>query len=388
MNTHLRKKIWLLAMLLPLAASPAAWGVEAELEALKKDVEKLEEEQEKYKIIGLLQTIYAGTDGDAGTPVASGSDTSDNSFFMKRARLGVKGKVVKNVSFKFLAEFDNGVDTRDDREPRVLDALISYKLGAVKLKVGQQKYPWDIEGYSSAEDLPFVERNIGVATFVHPDRKFCRYRDVGLVATAGGKKQKWQVSGSLINGSGISRRDTNDDKDIVLNGRVWPAKGLLVNAGVYEGTSDPNATTGANDISKWTAGFQYDLEQAVGGGEYYSADFDKVKQEWRSFYLYALWRITPKWDIGIRYGELKDDKVGNSTLHQTDVVLTYYINKKKKGLFRGQKISLRYVSRNAGGGLAGSDYKNVANSLGLRGGQLGVGEEIGDVYMVQFQLEY
>jgi len=153
-------------------------------------------------------------------------------------------------------------------------------LGAVKLKVGQFKYAYDIEGYSSAADLPFIERNIGVATFVHPDRKFCRYRDRGVAASIGKKNDKWQVNASVLNGSGISRRDTNNDKDFMLNERLWPAKSLLVNAGYYSGTSDPSGT-GQDGIDKYTLGFQYDLSKAVLGGEYYSADFDKNNQEWR-----------------------------------------------------------------------------------------------------------
>jgi len=81
--------------------------------------------------------------------------------------------------------------------------------------------------------------------------------------------------------------------------------------------------------------------------------------------------------------------VNNSTLDQTDVVVSYYIKKKNKGLFRGQKISLRYSARDSDGGLAGKQYKGVARSLGLRGGDLtNATDDIGDLVMLQLQLEY
>lgn len=387
MKSQLMKSQWLLIPLLALGANTIVSADDAsDIEQLKKDVTKLKKEKSKHKIIGLLQTIYADTDGAKGSNVPGGTDSGTSSFFVKRARLGVKGKVGKGIGYKFLSEFDNGSDSST---PRVLDALVSIKLGgSTKIKVGQFKYAYDIEGYSSAADLPFIERNLGVATFAHPDRKYCRYRDRGVMASFGKKKDKWQINASILNGSGISRRDTNDDKDFVLNGRLWPTKGLLVNAGIYSGTSDANGA-GQDDIDKYTLGFQYDLNEIVLGGEYYSAEFTKANQDWQSLYAYGVWRMTPKWDLGLRYSELEDDNVSNSTLDQTDLVLTYYMKKKNKGLFRGQKISLRYSSRDSDGALAGKAYKGVARSLGLRGGDLtGATDVVGDLVMLQLQLEY
>lgn len=104
----------------------------------------------EIKPTGRLHLDYAAHDGDA--------QPLDDDFLVRRARLGIDGKVGKDWSFEIGYDFAG--------EGSFTDVSFTYegwKAGAIT--VGQFKVPFGLEELTSSNNITFIERALPIAAF-------------------------------------------------------------------------------------------------------------------------------------------------------------------------------------------------------------------------------
>ena len=196
--------LFLIVCLVFLAGRAAA----AEEEVLPVLSEKL------LKIDGYTQVQYTHWEGDS------------EDFRIKRARLGLKGSLLKNIDYSLQ------VDAM--RSPVLLDARVDITLfPRAKLSLGQFKVPFSLENLTPSSALDNVDRTQTV-------KKICPAQDIGSTGrdigmTLSGKFSWIEYTFGVFNGSGINTRDTNDRKDMVGRLVVRPVHFLSVGVSHYEG---------------------------------------------------------------------------------------------------------------------------------------------------------
>ena len=101
---------------------------------------------------------------DVGFYDESGTDDDLNDGSnLRRARLGVKGRIMKDWGYEIV--LDGGDSAADDVD--IDTAFVSYKgLKPVTLALGQHKAPLTLEDRTSSNDIPFIERSLGTNLFV------------------------------------------------------------------------------------------------------------------------------------------------------------------------------------------------------------------------------
>lgn len=159
-----------------------------------------------FKLKGLAQV-------DSRNYVDSGSGgvaTTDDTFLLRRARLGVDGTFYQDFDFQFLTEFGGTGATS------VLDANINYRYKPeLQLKIGKFKQPIGLEQLQS-DPVRFFSEN-ALPTNLVPNR------DLGVQLHGEIQGGFLQYQFGVFNGLGDGRSSTNtdleDDKDVV--GRIF-----------------------------------------------------------------------------------------------------------------------------------------------------------------------
>jgi phosphate-selective porin len=178
-------------------------------------------------IIGYIQPEYkVAFNGNE----VDGTSKNENSFYFRRARLGVAGNIPYDFSYYVLAEFSafqNG--------PYLLDAFVTYNRFKpwFKISMGQFKKPFGLElGSTGCQDLYTINRSKVVNELTSPDR------DLGIMVSGstGAKKffglEKENIlsySMSLTNGTGKNTMDIDREKDFI--GRLVIAPFELISIG-------------------------------------------------------------------------------------------------------------------------------------------------------------
>lgn len=166
------------------------------------------------KISGYSQVQYTYWEGDR------------EDFRIRRARLGLKGSLLKNIDYSLQ------VDAA--RSPVLMDARVDITLfPQAKLSLGQFKVPFSLENLTSSSGLDNVNRTQTV-------KKICPAQDIGATGrdigmTLSGKFSWIEYTFGVFNGSGINTRDTNDKKDMVGRLVVCPFHFLSLGVSHYEG---------------------------------------------------------------------------------------------------------------------------------------------------------
>jgi len=198
-------RILFLFLSLVFLISPAAAGEE---EALPVVSEKL------LKLSGYSQVQYTHWEGDR------------EDFSIRRARLGLRGSLLKNIDYSLQVDAV--------RSPVLLDARVDITLfPQAKLSFGQFKVPFSLENLTSSSALDLVDRTQSV-------KKICPAQDIGATGrdigmTVSGKFSWIEYSLGVFNGSGINTRDRNDRKDMVGRLVVRPFDFLSIGISHYEG---------------------------------------------------------------------------------------------------------------------------------------------------------
>lgn len=133
-------------------------------------------------------------------------DTTDiDSFFVRRARLGIEATMFDHFEFRFLPDFGQG-------QARIQDAYLNvHYCDALQVEMGKFKQPFSYEQLIQDRFVPMIERSI--------IDQLVPARDVGFMLHGQklfGGRLDWAVS--VSNGEINGDADTNSNKD--LAGRV------------------------------------------------------------------------------------------------------------------------------------------------------------------------
>ena len=139
-----------------------------------------------------------------------GPELNDGSN-LRRARLGVKGKIMKDWGYEIV--LDGGDSAADDVD--IDTAFVSWKgLKPLTLTLGQHKAPLTLEDRTSSNDIPFIERSLGTNLFVGPagGKRF------GLSGVAHG--DMWWVGAGLFGEKLGKDASTGRDEQWSYAGRI------------------------------------------------------------------------------------------------------------------------------------------------------------------------
>jgi phosphate-selective porin len=213
------------------------------------------------QIIGYIQGEFSSEllGKDAGN-----NSLNKNSFYFRRARLGVTGTIPYDFSYYVMAELSPTL-----KGPYLLDAFITYKRFApyVKVSVGQFKSPFGLELSTPCQSLYTVDRSQVVNELASP------FRDQGIMISGGtdslqffGMKNKNILSYSLAltNGTGLNAADNNRYKDIIGRVAFAPCSYFQVGGSLHYGKQkNPDATVTKPDVlTRWGADLQ--LKKSMG----------------------------------------------------------------------------------------------------------------------------
>lgn len=125
----------------------------------------------------------------------------NNDFYMRHARIGLKGKMYGYYDFNLAGEFGKG-------KSDLWDAYIGFNyFPSAKLRFGQFKQPFSLEWCSPADWRDFVEMPLPIDNLT-PDR------DIGAMVHGNLGGQLVNYSLAISNGTGKNTSDTNNRKDV------------------------------------------------------------------------------------------------------------------------------------------------------------------------------
>ena len=132
-------------------------------------------------------------------------EKSQDGFRLRRARVELKGEILKNINY--------AVQVDATKSSILLDARVGISFcPKTELNFGQFKVPFSLENLTSTSLLDTINRSQTV-------EKLCPGRDIGaggrdIGITFNGKYSWAEFAVGIFNGSGINKTDDNDQKDI------------------------------------------------------------------------------------------------------------------------------------------------------------------------------
>jgi len=215
----------------------------------KKKVAKKEEEKKKPKVTaGFNNGFYLETaDKESIIRIRGrfhgdfkaylGDNPGHDSFFVRRARLALAGRLFKYYAFRIEEEFANG--------PKLNDAFINvqyYK--PAQFIFGQFKVPFSMEEMHSDNWIDFMERSIA--------NKIAPSRDIGMMFHGPISDDRLYYQVGYFNGYKKNAVDVDDGKD--LSGRVVVSPFLKSGINAFKGLRLGGSFTYGNEnltASQW-----------------------------------------------------------------------------------------------------------------------------------------
>jgi len=188
----------------------------------------------------LVRVSIAG-EGSEQFPVFSGSamklgaytqvrythwERSHDGFRIRRARVGLKGEILKNINYSLQVDAT--------KSTILLDARVGISFSQqTELNFGQFKVPFSLENLTSSSLLDTINRSQTV-------EKLCPGRDIGAAGrdigvTFNGRASWIEYSLGIFNGSGINKTDDNDQKDVAVRLVLYPVSSLGLGLSYYDG---------------------------------------------------------------------------------------------------------------------------------------------------------
>lgn len=206
----------------------------------------------KNIVFGFMQPqyTYAFTDGD------------ENTFNFKRARFGIRGKIIDDFSYYFMIEASAFVGGSGDAY--LMDAFVTWsKYNWYRLSIGSFKQPFSLDVTTACHSLTTIDRSIVADQLVAPQRDF------GLMLLGGNNYTKFNYAVALMNGKGIGGIVPNDDntkKDIIGRATYKATDFLTVGGSFRYGYPIPN--NNEDDRTTFGAEVKLDLNNWHFQGEY------------------------------------------------------------------------------------------------------------------------
>jgi hypothetical protein len=197
----------------------------------------------------------------------------DNTFFLRKAELGIKGHITKNVDFSL--ELDPiRVQTND---PYRRSYIRLSHLEHAHLKIGLEKAPLGLEELQATAQVPFVDRSEVTA-------RFAAAEEMGVFLESNWTRFMFQAS--LTNGGRRLYLDDNKNKAFTARA-VWaPTPRFSLGAA----TMQARVGTDYADRKRYNVEAKYGVDNQTGAqGELYRAKEGSV---WSSaFYLEGYWAV-------------------------------------------------------------------------------------------------
>ena len=356
----------------------------------------------RAKLWGFIQPEYQSTDGGVlkagpfkgqimSPNVIRPDNTSNESFNIRRARIGVRGTgfpLDDKVNYFILAEFGhNGITKLGKTGVALTDASITLNhIPGARIRVGQFKTPGSEEGlaaihvfnyanFTTATDQLLLERYFDgdgttAGSVNAPNGSVGAFRDQGIQVFNTFKINDWEHSYAVMygNGNGINRTDNDDNKDIYLywsSERVYGGKGgrrqglkmfawnqsgtrTLTEGGAGEHKRDRTGLGATFLKGKYRAAFEYMTADGMifngsdggavpgtvnGGGAVASLNI-LTDNEADGYYVDFGYKVMPDLELDIRYDILNRATEGAAGLERTFETVTlgaqYFFNKKTR----------------------------------------------------------
>lgn len=147
-------------------------------------------------------------------------------FRLRRARVGLKGEILKNINY--------AIQVDATKSSILLDARVGISFcPKTELNFGQFKVPFSLENLTSTSLLDTINRSQTVEKLA-PGRDIgAAGRDIGV--TFNGKYSWGEFAVGIFNGSGINKTDNNDQKDAALRLVLYPVSSLGLGFSHYDG---------------------------------------------------------------------------------------------------------------------------------------------------------
>lgn len=138
-----------------------------------------------------------------------GEHSSKDTFFVRRARLDVRGILEDDFSYRLYGAFEGS-------RARLHEAWIEYrKWSEMRIRIGQFKEPYSLEALYSAKWTHFIERSLG-PTNLAP------FEDIGVQCFGLLYHKKFTYAIATFNGEGRNELDVNNSKDIAARFVIQP----------------------------------------------------------------------------------------------------------------------------------------------------------------------
>ena len=250
------------------------------------------------------------------------SPSETNTFFIRHARVDLKGLVSDKLEFRLQSEFAGG-------SVRALDALMKCKFNRYfNIEIGQFKTPFTLESQyhllkKEGIDYAQVISNLSGYTDILPGNR-TNGRDIGVMLYGGFFEQEGysllNYNVGVFNGCGINRKDDNLTKDIIARFDVHPfLRNLVLSASLIRGTYADKANPNAAN-NRFSLGGEYKDKALTIRSEYVRADVEAggITSTTDGFYAVAGYWLpfTSGFKLRpiVRYDRL-NDAIGSSVLY-------------------------------------------------------------------------
>ncbi len=318
-----------------------------------------------------------------------GNAIKPNTFYFKRARIGVVGNIPYDISYYVMAELSPVAGG-----PQLLDAFVTYApFGKyIKFSMGQFKSPFSLELNTPCQALHTIRRSTVVNEMAAP------FRELGfmVLGSFGNERDIISYRLAVLNGTGINNvlsatnYDDNQNKDIAGRVVVSPIEGIKIGGSYRHGLVEKididgdskTKTNWAVDLTLEKYNFLVQGEyingkyigDIAGGGGCGGKDADGTYPEYKKngFWVMALYKTNFGLEPVVKYETYDPDGSAYKYLNQTQVItqntltfgLNYFINE-------WTRVQVNY--------LYNSEGKNADGS---------VGEYDNDALMFQVQVKF
>jgi hypothetical protein len=286
----------------PMPAVAANWLA---LQGLEPD------DAPRLTLWGFLQPVYSATDGTllqggawSGQPAVFNVMTpelrSHQTFQIRRARAGIRGRLDRGVNYFVLTEFGNNGITGAQGSARLTDASVTLSyIPGIRIRAGQFKTPGSEEALQAIFTYPYINFT-NVTDQLLLERFFDgdgsdpldanlqngpvgAFRDIGLQTFNFSQRQSWEYSYAAMvgNGNGITRGDNDSHMDIygylaaerLYSGKGPYRQGLKIFAWIQSGTRTLTGA-GAGEYRRKRAGLGSTVrkDRFRGAAEFVTAD--------------------------------------------------------------------------------------------------------------------
>lgn len=190
-------------------------AIQRELSALKSERAKAQPPpvkplyDEGFWFEGPDDKLRIGGSGQFDARFYETGNPGDDTFQVRRARLFATGVVERDWGYMVMARWDRG-------SANLHWAWVeSQHVPHARLRIGQFKEPYSVEGLNSDQHFDFNERSLWVSNLV-------QLEDIGVMLHGKCLDQRLEYALGAFNGRGKERDDTNDDKEAVGQLTVAP----------------------------------------------------------------------------------------------------------------------------------------------------------------------